>query len=271
MDYKGDAPSTLKPQSTGFGRTALLSTDNKGSVLFAADESHAYAPFGYLNDLKSHVLYYNGQLPDALTQRYPLGNGYRHYSVPLMRFICPDSLSPFGAGGINAYAYCAGDPINRTDESGHTGILTPLNPRASRNPFSGFENWKSYPGISSGQRKHILKLEKRINKARRFAEHINNNPEAHDQIESSNSRQRYESNRKKIETSFLKLEEGRSRWNTGRQPGQPFDLDEVPDVQNIQPTLTDPLLDPPPTYSEFITNTSKYPPASSKAKLIRST
>ena len=35
-----------------------------------------------------------------------------------MRFNSPDTLSPFGKGGINAYAYCAGDPVNRSDPSG---------------------------------------------------------------------------------------------------------------------------------------------------------
>jgi hypothetical protein len=36
-----------------------------------------------------------------------------------MRFNSPDSLSPFGEGGMNAYAYCSGDPVNREDRTGH--------------------------------------------------------------------------------------------------------------------------------------------------------
>jgi hypothetical protein len=35
-----------------------------------------------------------------------------------MRFHAPDTLSPFGKGGINAYMYCAGDPVNHSDPSG---------------------------------------------------------------------------------------------------------------------------------------------------------
>lgn len=47
-----------------------------------------------------------------------LGNGYRAYNPVLMRFNQPDSLSPFGQDGLNAYAYCQGDPVNRQDPSG---------------------------------------------------------------------------------------------------------------------------------------------------------
>lgn len=59
---------------------------------------------------------------DPVSGTYHLGNGYRAYSPNLMRFTCPDSLSPFGAGGVNPYAYCAGDPINRLDPSGHISM-----------------------------------------------------------------------------------------------------------------------------------------------------
>ena len=48
-----------------------------------------------------------------------MGNGYRWSLPSLMRFNAPDDLSPFGAGGINSYAYCGCDPINRVDPSGH--------------------------------------------------------------------------------------------------------------------------------------------------------
>ncbi len=73
----------------------------------------AYTPFGHRPQAEG--IGFNGELPDRLTGHYLLGNGYRAYNPVLMRFNSPDSLSPFGKGGINAYAYCAGDPINRHD------------------------------------------------------------------------------------------------------------------------------------------------------------
>ncbi|MNP37728.1 hypothetical protein D3C76_1311900 [compost metagenome] len=36
-----------------------------------------------------------------------------------MRFDSPDTFSPFGKGGVNAYAYCQNDPINQVDPSGN--------------------------------------------------------------------------------------------------------------------------------------------------------
>lgn len=63
---------------------------------------------------------FNGERRDPLTGTTHLGNGYRAYNPALMRFNAPDSSSPFGAGGINCYAYCEGDPVNNIDPSGHS-------------------------------------------------------------------------------------------------------------------------------------------------------
>lgn len=73
--------------------------------------------------MSQNILRFNGQRFDPVSGTTHLGNGYREYSPLLMRFNCPDSLSPFGAGGVNPYAYCAGDPINRSDPGGHHSFL----------------------------------------------------------------------------------------------------------------------------------------------------
>lgn len=64
------------------------------------------------------LLGFTGQPRDPLTGWYHLGNGHRTYNPVLMRFHSADRLSPFGKGGINAYAYCSGDPVNRHDPTG---------------------------------------------------------------------------------------------------------------------------------------------------------
>jgi RHS repeat-associated protein len=69
------------------------------------------------------LLGFNGERPDPVTGCYLLGNGYRAFNPVLMRFNSPDSWSPFGRGGLNAYAYCVGDPVNRHDRNGHTPEL----------------------------------------------------------------------------------------------------------------------------------------------------
>lgn len=61
---------------------------------------------------------YNGVLHDSATGAQLLGRGHRLHLPSLMRFCSPDHLSPLGAGGLNAYAYCNGDPVNRNDPDG---------------------------------------------------------------------------------------------------------------------------------------------------------
>jgi RHS repeat-associated protein len=108
--------------------TTLLAPDQQRSVLNAlvANQLHplAYAPYGHRspeNGLLS-LLGFTGERPDAVTGHYHLGNGYRQFSPGLMRFTSPDSWSPFGEGGLNAYAYCAGDPVNKIDPNGHAAL-----------------------------------------------------------------------------------------------------------------------------------------------------
>ncbi|VVQ09286.1 RHS repeat-associated core domain-containing protein [Pseudomonas fluorescens] len=103
----------------------LLATDLQRSVLSTLVEhqpnSFTYSPYGHRpkeNGLLS-LLGFNGERPDPVTGHYHLGNGYRQFNPVLMRFNSADSWSPFGKGGLNAYAYCAGDPINRKDPNGH--------------------------------------------------------------------------------------------------------------------------------------------------------
>jgi RHS repeat-associated protein len=107
-------------------KTILLATDHQRSVINALDENRpqpiAYTPYGHRpaeNGLLS-LLGFNGERPDPLTGHYHLGNGYRQFNPVLMRFNSPDSWSPFGMGGVNTYAYCGGEPVNRNDPTGHT-------------------------------------------------------------------------------------------------------------------------------------------------------
>ena len=78
----------------------------------------AYSPYGAMNAALASGLAFCGQYRDSVTGNYPLGNGHRFYSPILMRFLSPDSLSPFGRGGISVYAYCGGEPVNRHDPTG---------------------------------------------------------------------------------------------------------------------------------------------------------
>lgn len=79
-----------------------------------------YTPYGFSRPQGgAMVIGFTGQYFDSCLEGYLLGNGYRVYSPWLMRFKSPDRVSPFGRGGINAYAYCGGDPVNWQDHSGN--------------------------------------------------------------------------------------------------------------------------------------------------------
>ena len=119
----------------------LLGTDLQQSVLHAvgADKHHsmAYNAYGHRpveNGLIS-LLGFNGERADPVTGHYLLGNGYRAFNPVLMRFNSPDSMSPFGKGGGNSYAYCKGNPVLHIDPTGHflIALVTATARRLGRN------------------------------------------------------------------------------------------------------------------------------------------
>ncbi|WP_210641598.1 RHS repeat-associated core domain-containing protein [Pseudomonas sp. Tri1] len=112
--------------------TTLLATDKQRSVLHALDATQlhplVYTPYGHrlpASGLLS-LLGFNGERSDPVTGHYLLGNGYRAFNPTLMRFNSPDSMSPFGKGGLNAYVYGQGDPINTIDPTGHFIFPNPI-------------------------------------------------------------------------------------------------------------------------------------------------
>ncbi|MCC9009473.1 RHS repeat-associated core domain-containing protein [Pseudomonas putida] len=110
------------PLAERSAETTLLAENSQSSIVNSSSRNSrkylSYTAYGHGHtDL---ILGYTGQRYDRLTNCYHLGNGYRAFSPQIMRFLSPDSLSPFRNRTLNAYAYCMGDPINRHDPSGHT-------------------------------------------------------------------------------------------------------------------------------------------------------
>ena len=116
----GNVPVAESRLASAVREVMLLGTDAQGSVTTEAKDqiqTPVYGAYGQSTTGASR-LGYAGALREQDTGWYFLGD-YRIYNTVLMRFHSRDSLSPFGEGGLNGYAYCAGDPVNRIDPSGH--------------------------------------------------------------------------------------------------------------------------------------------------------
>ncbi|WP_434773105.1 RHS repeat-associated core domain-containing protein [Pseudomonas entomophila] len=111
-----------------------LHVDQANSVLNGMPDKTIYSAYGFFKEGQSTaVLAFNGERLDPSTRTYALGNGNRTYHPTLSRFSSPDLFSPFDQGGLNAYAYCENDPINKMDPSGNV-------PRFIRSFFKGAAN-----------------------------------------------------------------------------------------------------------------------------------
>lgn len=107
-------PNTLKSCETFQRAQGNLQNTSHSNRCYSAYGFHGYSAL-------STGLAFTGQFLDMNSGCYLLGNGHRAYSPQRLRFNQPDEASPFGRGGLNAYMYCQGDPINRIDPTGRYG------------------------------------------------------------------------------------------------------------------------------------------------------
>ncbi|MDU8430286.1 RHS repeat-associated core domain-containing protein [Pseudomonas syringae pv. actinidifoliorum] len=154
------------------GSSALLfATSLSNSVLSevhaSGTSSRRYTVYGHASgeEPPSGRLGFNGELHESETGWQLLGNGYRAYNPVLMRFHSPDSLSPFGEGGLNAYAYGEGDSVNGVDPSGHINIgkffrrvfgMKPKKPSVKPVEFQNYNPELEYYGLSKQKTERVL-------------------------------------------------------------------------------------------------------------------
>ncbi|WP_251962669.1 RHS repeat-associated core domain-containing protein [Pseudomonas sp. Marseille-Q5299] len=154
--------------------TGLLATDDKGSVLNVQDtedlEGHNFSAYGHDPNLPSMriTLGFNGEAYVPGAASYLLGLGYRSYSPRLRRFLAADSWSPFGQGGLNAYCYCEGDPVNSSDPSGHVRLYLRNGQilQTKKNMASSAGTWMRPPGFDKSAHRKAL-IDSTLQKPRR--------------------------------------------------------------------------------------------------------
>ena len=95
--------------ATAGGAMAVVPSALSANLLFARQRlSINLSAFGF-----------QGHRLDLTLGVYHTGNGYRIYDPAIYRFMQYDrEMSPFGAGGLNGYAYVMNDPFNQIDPDG---------------------------------------------------------------------------------------------------------------------------------------------------------
>lgn len=100
-----------------------LANNVSNTVLIDAQGARlAYSPYGTCFGRARLEPAFNGELKELPGGDYLLGSK-RMYRPAAFRFAMPDHRSPFQEGGLNAYAYCLADPVNRADPGGEVSVF----------------------------------------------------------------------------------------------------------------------------------------------------
>ncbi|NIF26544.1 RHS repeat-associated core domain-containing protein [Pantoea sp. Tr-811] len=155
----------MKPAEGGDhcpAHTAINRAQAQRPVPGRALDCFGYSAYGY-DTTRQTLLGFNGSRPDRVTRCYLLGNGRRAFSPSLMRFTSSDRMSPFAAGGLNSYAYCLGDPVNRRDPSGSVPVFESMR-KSFRRHFTARP-------VASASSPRVRKLPDRIYSERNYYKH----------------------------------------------------------------------------------------------------
>ena len=137
LDFRYDqtgAPYSLTYTVGSTSTVYYYVTNLQGDVMYLADSSgsqvaaYLYDPFGKVLSSSGTMaeinpLRYRGYYQDSETGFYYLQS--RYYDPAICRFINADSYASTGQGlvGYNAFAYCLNNPVNKSDPTGHFGII----------------------------------------------------------------------------------------------------------------------------------------------------
>ncbi|WP_177335353.1 RHS repeat-associated core domain-containing protein [Pseudomonas sp. NBRC 111132] len=148
----------LAAECAWHGRTCERVMNRATEQQSLALQTLSYTAYGHSVGGPATSLRFNGEWRIGVLQGYGVGHGHRYYPPALMRFLSPDALSPFGKGGVNSYAYCQGDPVNRSDPTGEAWTIKRAPGRAR--PAAVFSpsrtsNETAVPALRNGPGKYL--------------------------------------------------------------------------------------------------------------------
>lgn len=110
---------TLLPIQDGLGNVTAVIDQSTGATVARYDYGPFGEPLGETGEADACPFRFQTKWYDAESEHYYFG--YRYYSPRLGTWLSRDPLGE--TGGVNLYAYCGGDPVNRHDPTGLAEVI----------------------------------------------------------------------------------------------------------------------------------------------------